>query len=583
MRRLLFLFVLLCSPLWPTAATAQSSDAPLYESRAVWFATVLRDGNWPVRGTVGTIQERDLRSRIQTAKSRGMNTFVFQAVARGDAMYPSERLPWSPKLKGAGQDPGYDPLAVAVDEAHRLGMELHMWFNTFRVGDSGTLSTFAGVEDPAHVAYAQPGWVVTKNGDLYLDPSSPDAREWLVGNLMEIVEAYDVDAVQFDFIRYPQGGLPDDDLRFQADPRGFTDIADWRRDNVTQFVRDAYAAVLAAKPWVKVSSTPIGRYEGGRGDFVGYNGVFQASREWLVDGIHDYLAPQIYWDLSNWPYFDQLANEWVDATNGLPIITGIGAYQTGVQIEMREIIDASRAAGAEGQMYFRYDHLLSNSSAILEKYPYPALPAPMTHRFEAAAPGVPADVAIALDGETSVNVSWAPSEGSAQDPLRAYAVFRREGAAPDVGRAEDLFDVVDGRVTSFTEAFAEAPAAPVYYRVVALSMLGIASEGSASVSTDQTALPVADAEVPAAARLVSVYPNPAAGAATVVYEAVGGEPVRLTVYDVLGRRVQVLVDAPQAPGRHEVRLDASRLTPGVYVCELRAGAHREVRRLVVSR
>ncbi|NBC18959.1 MAG: family 10 glycosylhydrolase, partial [Bacteroidetes bacterium] len=323
-----------------SVARAQSPEAPLLETRAVWFATVLQDGGWPVTGTDPDSQAEALRERIRTARALGMNTFIFQAVARGDALYPSTLLPWSPVAKGPGEDPGYDPLAVAVDEAHAQGMELHAWINTFRVGDTTTEDRFRGVSDPEHVIFAHPEWTDSPPGgeDIWLDPSSEDARAWLVDVVMEIVENYAVDAVHFDFIRYPQFGLEDDASRFAFDPRGFSDIDDWRRDNITLFVRDVADAVLRAKPWMKLGATPIGNYRdnGQWPALFAFSDVYQESRRWVQEGLLDYLAPQIYFSIGTAPEgdnsapspdFEFLIEEWEAESAGRAIFAGIGAYK----------------------------------------------------------------------------------------------------------------------------------------------------------------------------------------------------------------------------------------------------------------
>src|SRR5690606_40682783 len=94
--------------------------------------------------------------------------------------------------------------------------------------------------------------------DYWINPADPDAREWLLGNILEIVENYDIDAIHFDFIRYPENGFSDDHISKTAWPNGKASIFDWRRENINIFVREVYAAVKEAKPWVKVGSE-IGR------------------------------------------------------------------------------------------------------------------------------------------------------------------------------------------------------------------------------------------------------------------------------------------------------------------------------------
>lgn len=589
-----FLFFLVLLMVLPGAVSAQPS-APLFETRAVWFATVLRDGGWPVAGSDAATQAADLRARIQEAHAWGLNTFVFQAVARGDALYPSARLPWSPQPGEAGVDPGYDPLAVAVDEAHRLGMELHAWINVFRIGDTTTRTRFEQAPGPRHVLFEHPDWTRQQGTALWIDPADDAARQWLVENTLEIVRNYDVDAVHFDFIRYPEGGFATDGDRFQDDPDNvqFASIDDWRRDNVTQFVRDVSAAVLAEKPWVKIGATPLGNYrDNGWPALFAFSGVFQESRRWLQDGLADYLAPQIYWAINansaTLPRFDVLAREWVAESAGRSIFAGIGAYKNDVQAEIAAEIDTTRAAGAAGQVFFRYDHLQQVASAVQSRYVHPALPAPMAHRFEAAAPTTPSNLRLDAhfavgDPGAEVTLAWAPAEGTAADPLRAYAIFLNVGAPPDADDPAHLLAVVSEAQTTYEATFAERPELPVFFRVRALSRLGAASAPSAAVSLDLHAAAVEPGTPPATFHLEPAYPNPARDAITILFETEVPTAVSVMIYDTLGRHVATLAERRFGPGPHRLRADVFGWPAGVYACVLRAGAHRRVRNFIVVR
>jgi hypothetical protein len=93
-------------------------------------------------------------------------------------------------------------------------------------------------------------------------------------------------------------------------------------------------------------------------------------------------------------------------------------------------------------------------------------------------------------------------------------------------------------------------------------------------------------ELPARSRLHQNFPNPFNPSTTVRYEvgtadAADGVNVRLTVYDILGRRVAVLADRLHAPGAYAVQFDASQLSSGVYLYRLEAGNRVETRSMML--
>jgi uncharacterized lipoprotein YddW (UPF0748 family) len=105
------------------------------EFRAVWIATVANI-DWPSRPGLPVERQRDeLRALLDRVRALNMNAVILQVRPAADALYLSEYEPWSEYLtgtQGAAPEPFYDPLAFAVEEAHRRGLELHAWFNPFR-------------------------------------------------------------------------------------------------------------------------------------------------------------------------------------------------------------------------------------------------------------------------------------------------------------------------------------------------------------------------------------------------------------------------------------------------------------------
>jgi hypothetical protein len=225
---------------------------------------------------------------------------------------------------------------------------------------------------------------------------------------------------------------------------------------------------------------------------------------------------------------------------------------------------------------------LEVQAQVLMAYREHALPAPMPHRFEASAPTPPQDVTIAAAGQQGIELSWIAASGTASDPLRGYAIFRRFGEAPDPNSAEDLLLMVDASEQSFSETISTSQEGPIFYSVVAVSRLGLPSDPSAVVSI---ASPVAvETEAPETFfRLDPVYPNPVRDVATFSYEIRQSTEVRFAVYDMLGRRVATLAEGLHAPGRYQVRLEAAGMPSGVYVGVLQSEYARRTQQFLITR
>ncbi len=579
------------------AVRGTSADEPFFETRAVWLATVLQDGNWPTTGAPASQQADALRQLIRDAHATGINTFVMQVVARGDAMYRSTLLPWSALLAGPGIDPGFDPLAVAIEEAHALGMELHAWINVYRIGDTSTLADFANVTNPRHIGVEEPGWIAEKGSQVWLDPSADGAKDWLVSIVSEIVTFYDVDAVHYDFIRYPEGGFVTDDANFQFNDKGFSNLADWRRSNVNDFVEAAHEAVSAIKPWVKIGAAPLGNYRETSAwpALWAFSGVYQESRLWLANGWHDYLAPQIYFSIGTDPEgtnafpspdFEVLVNEWVDESSGRPIFAGYGAYKPSEGRfpagDLPLQIDAARDAGAAGQMAFRYDHYMQYADLITSRYTEPALPAAMLHRFEASAPTVPPGLALTNTPEGYVQLDWMASNGSTNDPLRSYVILRRPDAIPREGYATDILASVDGSTTQFIDT-SIAPGQSYYYSVASRSALGMLSNYSAPVSnTAITSITPTRGET-RKTTIVSVFPNPASQSATLTYYLAAPTSVEIRLHDAIGRQTKTVTNTRRQPGLYKTQINTGDLARGVYQVVLRTEEGLSAWPLMVNR
>ncbi len=341
------------------------------ETRAVWVSTNFRL-DWPPRTTNEAKQKKALINIFNNIESKNLNTIYFQVRSNGTVLFRSSLEPFSPYITGTiGNFGSYDPLEFAIQEAHKRGLEIHAWVNTMRVFAGNNISI---KNNPAHISQRHPDWVYRKydDGSVWLNPGIPEVRNHLVNLINEIVQNYDIDGIQLDFIRYP--------LRPIGDKKSFNlfgnknSVSNWRRDNITKFISKLNEKIKATNPQIKLGVTPIGIYKSipnGRG-MEGYSDTFQDTREWLKLGIIDYAVPQIYWDLHSNPKFETLVNDWVKSSYGRNIIVGIGAYKPEVLNEIEKEINITRNNKAAGIAFFRYSNIKNKNFFVFNTKTLPS-------------------------------------------------------------------------------------------------------------------------------------------------------------------------------------------------------------------
>lgn len=286
-----------------TGARATDPPEPAREFRGVWIASVANI-DWPSAPGLSTAdQQRELRTLLDRAAAMKLNAVIFQVRPNGDALYDSSLEPWSEWLtgkQGRPPQPAYDPLAFAITEARKRGLELHAWFNPFRASHPKATSPPA----TNHISRTRPDWTRRYGKYLWLDPGEPAVRDHALRVITDVLQRYDVDGIHLDdyFYPYPENDtdFPDTTTyqRYRA-AGGKLARDDWRRDNINQFVRDLYRTVKSLKPWVKVGISPFGIWKTGHPRGVtgtsAHDAIYADSRRWLAEGWLDYFAPQLYW------------------------------------------------------------------------------------------------------------------------------------------------------------------------------------------------------------------------------------------------------------------------------------------------
>lgn len=307
--------------------------------------------------------------------SIGLNTVIVQVRPFGDALYRSRLFPWSHVCTGEqGKDPGFDPLDVLITEAHSRGLSLEAWVNPYRLRSSAKMPA---VLAESSLANTHPEWVCAVGEGLYLNPALPEAADYVVQGVAELVQNYAVDGIHFDDYFYPTTDPALDAAQFASSGAG--DLDEWRRQNVTALVKAAHDAVKAADATLRFGVSPQGNPDNDLSE------QYSDVRAWLTaegeDAVVDYLCPQVYWGYgytlrsgSTRFAFENIVPEWLAMPRAAStaLYFGLGAYRVGsgdgganedslsqwcTGSALARQVDDLRRLGAGGWALYRYDSL----------------------------------------------------------------------------------------------------------------------------------------------------------------------------------------------------------------------------------
>ena len=368
--KFLSIFLFLSFSFTVFAQDTYSLNPPKREFRAVWIATV---GNidWPSkRGLSAQQQQQEFVNYLDFLQSTGFNAVIVQVRPAADAFYASEYEPWSVYLSGKqGQAPfpKYDPLSFMIRETHKRNMEFHAWFNPYRA----LVNSNSNPNPENHATRQHPEWVIPYGGKSYFDPGNPEARNYILKVIMDVVKRYDIDGVHIDDYFYPYriaGQQFNDKATFNKYNNGL-DLADWRRNNVNLFVSQIYNLIKKEKYWVKFGVSPFGIWRNQKNDPEGsatngsscYDELYSDVRLWIKNKWVDYVAPQLYWENGHRvAAYDILLPWWEKNKGERHLYIGLGVYRMvndkpGIWAGPNEIlkqIKMLRAEKAEGVVMY---------------------------------------------------------------------------------------------------------------------------------------------------------------------------------------------------------------------------------------
>lgn len=432
------------------------SQSGKYRFRAAWLPSVLNSGYPETQGMSSEELKKSFLKILDVYEIYNLNAIIMQVRASGDALYLSELNPASMYVTGKieGVLP-FDLLKFAVEETHKRGMEFHAWFNPYRVtvlkAPEKTKEEILSTLSDKNYAKQNPDKVLRFDDKLFLNPGDPDVMEFVTLSIMEVVKNYDIDAVHLDDYFYPYrstktdangitvpmyfGDANEDEQTYLANKGAFTDIKDWRRNNVTQFVKNLNEEIKDLKPYVKLGISPFGIWgHAEETDGLGSstpvtssetykNMVFADTRKWVKDEIIDYIIPQIYWsfDETAAPY-KELATWWSSVVDGTDVSLYIGHANyklfeqvstpswSGDDVISEQLAYNKTLPNIKGSSFFSFkyltplsdlfkdnpegrENLIKNNEAIKEEFQTPAI-IPYNSHFTKVGVAVPKEINI---------------------------------------------------------------------------------------------------------------------------------------------------------------------------------------------
>lgn len=366
-----------------------SAIEPQREFRANWVATV-SNIDWPKTKITTTgnqtqinAQKAELINILDNMKAANMNAVFLQIRPMADALYQTQLTTWSSYLTGTrDKDPGYDPLAFAIVEAHKRGMELHGWMNPYRYTNSSTTHPSSDYLQVQH-----PDWLLSfDTNEKILNPGIPAVRTHIARVTKEVIVNYpDIDGIVWDdyfYISAITSGNQDATTFQNYNPQNLS-VGDWRRDNVNKTVKEVYDSIQKVNPGIRFGISPRGIWSisktaankygvtlpSGITGADNYNSIYCDGLAWLSQGTIDYISPQLYW--ATYPTgsagqdYNVLAPWWQSIANkyGRHFYSSQALYRGWEQTEIGLQVDKNRSVNtvSPGSVFYNTSYYIAEN------------------------------------------------------------------------------------------------------------------------------------------------------------------------------------------------------------------------------
>lgn len=335
--------------------TAFSTPAGAQEMRALWVDAFHN----------GFLNGSQVTSLVNTCRTYNYNAVIVQMRRRGDAWYMPQAPNQEPRTTALSSN--FDALQDLINKCNSGSpkIQVHVWVPTFLVW-SGT----SAPPQSGHIYNQHPEYLMrnssgaTQIGEgYYVDPGNPDAMQWTYNMAADIVSRYNIDGFHWDYVRYPQqnsGYNPTAIARYNAEfglsgqpSSSNAQFSNWRRRQVTDFVRWANSDLMGIKPNIMYSAAVFAS----RSD--AYNARFQDWASWCSEGIVDVIFPMNY--TSDNSLYNSRVNDIVANQGIRRAYMGPGAYMN-TPYNTRVQLNYMKNAGLSG--FALYSYAVPNTGTV---------------------------------------------------------------------------------------------------------------------------------------------------------------------------------------------------------------------------
>lgn len=340
-------------PVTPPPASRAAARPIARPMRAIWIARY--HYNTPA----------DVIEILNNCRQLGADTVLWQARGEAVVSYPSQLEPWAREFDF--KDPGFDPLALAVAEAHRLGMRIEAWVNVMPGWKGATPPPV-----PGHVFNEHPDWFLhdaagkqqpLNQNYVILNPCYPEVRRHIVAVFEEIASRYDIDGLHLDYVRYAWDSARNSKHRYPRDaatlaayerdtgrkPDDDAAVWDlWRANQLTRLVDDTRRMLGRVRPGASLTAAVW------RNPRLAYNDYLQNAVVWLRSGLLDAIMPMAYTQRLN--TFELDIEMYRRAAPGGLVVPGVGLYQHRDESTTRAQLELCRRWGGDFAL-FSYESL----------------------------------------------------------------------------------------------------------------------------------------------------------------------------------------------------------------------------------